>query len=329
MAFVAKPGFSSTTKIAYKNFERWGIRNKNILWNKSVSELYSYGINRNPAADPDTRNTTISSTGAMVAYSGTKYGRSPKDKRVILDANSEKDVWWGSVNMPIKPEVNRFCRDLAVKYLNTKEKLYVQDGYIGWDPEYRLKCRVFCTRAYHALFMKNMMIRPTQDELARDFADDKNVDFHIFNAGELLCPLPLEGINNATTVQCNLTDRTYTILGSQYAGEMKKGLFGVMHYFMPKRNILSLHCSATEGKAGDVTIYFGLSGTGKTTLSADPKRLMLGDDEHCWSPNGVFNIEGGCYAKCINLTRDKEPEIYDAIKFGAIMENILWKGDES
>jgi phosphoenolpyruvate carboxykinase (ATP) len=231
--------------------------------------------------------------------------------------------------MPLKPEVNRFCRDLVVKYLNTKEKLYVMDGYIGWDPEYRLKCRIFCTRAYHALFMKNMLIRPTQDELARDFADDKNIDFHVFNGGELHCPFPLEGIPNSTSVQCNLTDRTYTILGSQYAGEMKKGLFGVMHYFMPKRNILSLHCSATEGKAGDVTIYFGLSGTGKTTLSADPKRMMLGDDEHCWSPNGVFNIEGGCYAKCINLTRDKEPEIYDAIKFGAIMENILWKGDES
>lgn len=216
-----------------------------------------------------------------------------------------------------------------MKYLNTKEKLYVQDGYVGWDPEYRLKCRIICSRAYHALFMNNMLIRPTQDELARDFTDDKNIDFHVFNAGELLCPQPLKDTTCGTSVQCNFTDRTYTILGSQYAGEMKKGLFGVMHYFMPKRNILSLHASATEGKAGDVTIYFGLSGTGKTTLSADPKRAMLGDDEHCWSPNGIFNIEGGCYAKTINLSVEKEPEIYNAIKFGAILENVLFKEPES
>jgi phosphoenolpyruvate carboxykinase (ATP) len=126
----------------------------------------------------------------MVAYSGTRYGRSPKDKRVVKDAVSEKDVWWGSVNMPISTEVNRFCRDLVVKYLNTKEKLYIMDGYIGWDPEYRLKCRIVCSRAYHALFMKNMLIRPTAEELAKDFTDDKNVDFHVFNGGELLCPLP-------------------------------------------------------------------------------------------------------------------------------------------
>lgn len=261
----------------------------------------------------------------MVAYSGTRYGRSPKDKRVVKDATTEKDVWWGKVNIPIDTQTNRFCRDLAIKYLNQKPYIFVQDGYIGWDPDYRLKCRIVCTRAYHALFMKNMLIRPTQEELARDFADDKNIDFHVFNAGELVLPQPIKDTNGSTSVQCNMTDKTYTIIGSQYAGEMKKGLFGVMNYFMPKKGILSLHASATEGAKGDVTVYFGLSGTGKTTLSADPKRKMLGDDEHCWSPNGIFNIEGGCYAKCINLSSEKEPDIFNAIKFGSILENIIFK----
>jgi len=199
------------------------------------------------------------------------------------------------------------------------------DGYVGWDPEYRLKCRCVVTRAYHALFMRNMLIRPTPEEYARDFADDKNIDFHVFNGGELVLPQPIKDTKGYTSVQCNLTDHTYTILGSQYAGEMKKGLFGVMNYYMPLKGILSLHASSTEGKNGDVTIYFGLSGTGKTTLSADPKRMMLGDDEHCWSPNGVFNIEGGCYAKCIDLTEEKEPDIYRAIKFGSVLENVLFE----
>lgn len=174
-----------------------------------------------------------------------------------------------------------------------------------------------------------MLIRPTLDELAGDFANDENIDFHIFNGGEMRCPSPIPGIPNDCTVIANFTTKTYTVCGSQYAGEMKKGLFGVMNYYMPKRGVASVHASATEGKKGDVTIYFGLSGTGKTTLSADPKRALLGDDEHCWSNNGVFNIEGGCYAKTIDLSAEKEPEIFNAIKYGAILENILFKDPES
>lgn len=163
--------------------------------------------------------------------------------------------------------------------------------------------------------MRNMLIVPTEEELKRDFND--NIDFYIFNAGEMQAPVnPLiKGVGkNKCCVAVNLSEKKMVVMGTQYAGEMKKGLFGVMHYFMPKRGALSLHASANEGKKGDTTLLFGLSGTGKTTLSADPKRRLIGDDEHCWTPDGIFNIEGGCYAKCIGLTEEKEPEIYRAVK---------------
>ena len=168
--------------------------------------------------------------------------------------------------------------------------------------------------------MRNMLIRPTKEELEKDFSGD--VDFTIYNAGELHAPKNIPGVSSETNVSVNLTDRKMTILGTQYAGEMKKGVFGVMNYFMPKRGVVSLHASATEGLKGDTTLYFGLSGTGKTTLSADPKRKLIGDDEHCWSDVGIFNIEGGCYAKCIDLSAETEPDIHNAIKYGAILENI-------
>lgn len=163
--------------------------------------------------------------------------------------------------------------------------------------------------------MRNMLIVPTEEELKRDFGD--NIDFYIFNAGEMQAPAHsmIKGVGkNHCCVAVNLSDRKMVILGTQYAGEMKKGIFGVMHYFMPKQGVLSLHASANEGAKGDTTLLFGLSGTGKTTLSADPKRRLIGDDEHCWTPDGIFNIEGGCYAKCIGLTEEKEPEIYRALK---------------
>jgi phosphoenolpyruvate carboxykinase (ATP) len=166
------------------------------------------------------------------------------------------------------------------------------------------------------MFMRNMLIVPTEEELKRDFVD--NIDFYIFNAGEMAAPAHslIKGVGkNKCCVAVNLSEKKMVILGTQYAGEMKKGIFGVMHYFMPKLGVLSLHASANEGMKGDTTLLFGLSGTGKTTLSADPKRRLIGDDEHCWTPDGIFNIEGGCYAKCIGLTEEKEPEIYRALKY--------------
>lgn len=200
------------------------------------------------------------------------------------------------------------------------------DGYAGWDEHYKLKVRVLATRPYHALFMKQMLIRASNEQLNNDFS--KGIDFTIFNAGEFPADPSTEGVNSETSVNVNFKKKELTILGTQYAGEMKKGVFGVMHYYMPQRGCLSMHASANEGKGGDTTLLFGLSGTGKTTLSADPHRALIGDDEHVWSDKGIFNIEGGCYAKCIGLTREKEPEIYDAIKFGALLENVKYFGGD-
>lgn len=189
-----------------------------------------------------------------------------------------------------------------------------------------MKCRIIATRPYHALFMKNMMIRAPIEQLQKDFA--KGADFTIMNAGEFGADPSTENVTSDTSVNVNFTDREQIILGTQYAGEMKKGLFGVMHYYMPQRGALSMHASANQGPNGDTTVLFGLSGTGKTTLSADPHRALIGDDEHVWTNKGIFNIEGGCYAKCVGLTREKEPEIYDAVRFGSILENIKYFPDQ-
>jgi phosphoenolpyruvate carboxykinase (ATP) len=216
-------------------------------------------------------------------------------------------------------EINR---ERAIDYLNTRENVYVFDGFAGWDPKYRIKVRVICARAYHALFMNNMLIRPTDEEL-RDFGEP---DFIIYNAGQFPANRFTKGMSSTTSVEINFKRMEMVILGTEYAGEMKKGVFSVMHYLQPvKFGQLSLHSSANVGaEKGDVTLFFGLSGTGKTTLSADPNRQLIGDDEHVWSDNGVFNIEGGCYAKCINLSAEKEPEIYNAIRFGSILENVVY-----
>jgi len=194
------------------------------------------------------------------------------------------------------------------------------DGFAGWDPKYQIKVRIVTTRAYHALFMHNMLIRPSAEQLA-SFGEP---DYVIFNAGEFSANRHTTGMTSKTSVSLHFGRREMVILGTQYAGEMKKGVFTIMNYLMPRQGVMSMHCSANEGKDGDVSLFFGLSGTGKTTLSADPRRQLIGDDEHCWSDDGVFNIEGGCYAKCINLTREQEPEIYDAIRFGSVLENVVY-----
>ena len=264
----------------------------------------------------------------MCAYSGVKMGRSPKDKRIVKDKNSEHDVSWGPVNIPIEPKNYQLCESRAIDYISSRQRIYVQDGYAGWDPTHRLKIRVICVRPYHALFMRNMLIVPTKEEHERDFSGDQ-VDYHIFNAGEHPNDKNIEGTGTKTCVSVNFTEKRLCILGSQYAGEMKKGVFSVMNYLMPKQGILSMHSSANEGKNGDVSLLFGLSGTGKTTLSADPKRRLIGDDEHCWSDQGISNIEGGCYAKCIGLTSEKEPELWNAIRFGTVLENVDFKDPHS
>ncbi|KAJ5237435.1 hypothetical protein N7489_007526 [Penicillium chrysogenum] len=284
-----------------------------IIANPSVPALYEDALVYETG-------TAVTSSGALSAYSGAKTGRSPSDKRIVQEASSEGDVWWGPVNKPMTLDVWRINRERAVDYLNTRNRIYVVDGYAGWDERYRISVRVVCARAYHALFMRNMLIRPKREEL-----DHFHPDYVIYNAGSFPANRFTEGMTSATSVAINFADKEMVILGTEYAGEMKKGVFTVLYYEMPvKHNVLTLHSSANEGENGDVTVFFGLSGTGKTTLSADPKRKLIGDDEHCWTDTGVFNIEGGCYAKCIGLSAEKEPDIFNAIRFGSVLENTVF-----
>jgi len=290
----------------------------------SVAEIY-----RNPspaflyeAALRFEKGSTISSTGALIAYSGKKTGRSPTDKRVVDEPEVRDDVWWGTVNIKLDPQSFLINRERAIDYLNTRERLYVIDGYAGWDEKYQQKIRVVCARAYHALFMHNMLIRPTPEQL-ESFGEP---DYVIYNGGSFPANRHTAGMTSTTSVDLSFARREFVILGTEYAGEMKKGVFTIMNYLMPKQGVLSMHCSATQARDGsDTSVLFGLSGTGKTTLSADPKRLLLGDDEHCWTDQGVFNIEGGCYAKMINLSKEQEPDIWNAMQFGAVLENVKYE----
>lgn len=290
-----------------------GITVESIGRNLNPSQLYEEALRIEPG-------TCIADSGALVAYSGSKTGRSPKDKRIVREASTEKDIWWDSVNFGLEPRAFEINRERAIDYLNTRERLYVFDGFAGWDPRYRLKVRVVTSRPYHALFMHNMLIRPTKAEL-QSFGQP---DYVIFNAGKFPANRYTTGMTSKTSVDISFEKGEVVILGTEYAGEMKKGVFTIMNYLMPKRGILSMHCSATVHRtSGQSSILFGLSGTGKTTLSADPKRELIGDDEHCWSDEGIFNIEGGCYAKAIFLSPESEPEIFQALRYGAVLENVV------
>ncbi|MCL2743886.1 MAG: phosphoenolpyruvate carboxykinase (ATP) [Planctomycetaceae bacterium] len=294
------------------DLSNYGINVPRVIRNASPAFLYEDAITREQAA--------VTDTGALINCSGEKTGRSPKDKRVVKNPESEKDIWWGNVNMPMSQEDFNESKARAIDYLNTKDQLYVIDAFAGWDPAHRLKIRIICCRAYHALFMHNMLIRPTTEELL-DFGEP---DFVIFNAGQFPANPMQESISSKTNIALCFEKREFVILGSQYAGEMKKGVFTIMNYLMPKQGMVSMHCSANEGNDGDVSLFFGLSGTGKTTLSTEPNRKLIGDDEHFWTTEGIINIEGGCYAKCINLSPENEPEIYQAIRFGTVLENVVY-----
>ncbi|NQT36235.1 MAG: phosphoenolpyruvate carboxykinase (ATP) [Planctomycetes bacterium] len=290
----------------------FGIHVQRVVRNPSPATLYEDGLANDNAA--------IMSSGALATNSGEKRGRSPKDKRIVERAASKDDIWWGDINMKIGEETFMLNRQRAIDYLNSKDSLYVIDGFAGWDPEYRIKVRLICSRAYHALFMHNMLIRPSDEELA-DFGQP---DYVMYNAGLFPAAPNRPDLTSPTSVNLSFETGEFVVLGSQYAGEMKKGVFTIMNYLMPKQGVLSMHCAANEGSDGDLSLFFGLSGTGKTTLSADPHRPLLGDDEHCWCDKGIFNIEGGCYAKTIDLSAEKEPEIFEAIRFGSVLENVIY-----
>lgn len=272
----------------------------------------------------------VTDTGAVAVDTGIFTGRSPKDKYVVLDDTTRDTVWWRSEkvkvsdNKPISGEIWEHCRQIAARQLSSK-RLFVVDCFCGANKNTQLKVRFIMEVAWQAHFVKNMFIRPEEAEL-----EDFKPDFVVLNAAKATNSTWQEqGLNSENFVFFNLTEGMLIIGGTWYGGEMKKGIFSVMNYYLPLKGIASMHCSANVGKKGDTAIFFGLSGTGKTTLSVDPERALIGDDEHGWDDDGVFNFEGGCYAKCIKLSKKNEPDIYNAIKRDALLENLVIRPDGS
>jgi phosphoenolpyruvate carboxykinase (ATP) len=303
---------------------------KEIIYNPSFDYLYQEELN--PGLDGYEKGV-LTELGAVNVMTGIFTGRSPKDKYIVLDDKSKDTVWWTaptnrSDNKPVDHAVWNHCYDLGTKQLSGK-RLYVVDGFAGANKDTRIRIRFIMEVAWQAHFVKNMFIRPTEEEL-----ESFKPDFIVLNAAKTVnhewqSMKRADGIplNSEVFIIFNLTEGKAVIGGSWYGGEMKKGIFSIMNYYLPLKGIVSMHCSANVGKAGDTAIFFGLSGTGKTTLSTDPKRALIGDDEHGWDDEGIFNFEGGCYAKCINLDKECEPDIYHAIKKDALLENVTVNGN--
>ncbi|EAN33732.1 Phosphoenolpyruvate carboxykinase family protein [Theileria parva strain Muguga] len=301
----------TTTQLLAKPKKFGELDEAKILHNSCIPLLYHHALRFEP-------HTELTSTGALSCLSGEKTGRSPMDKRTVLDDNTRDKVWWDSVNIPIEPEAFDSVRRRAIDFINSTERIYVTDAFAGWDPDHRVKVRVVSVRAYHAIFMHNLLIVPTQEELA-----NFTPDFTIYNAGPHQADTTIKGITSGTSICINYTSMEMVILGTEYAGEMKKGVLTLMMYLLPQKGLLPLHSSCNVDSEGNVTLFFGLSGTGKTTLSTEPGRQLVGDDEHVWTPEGVFNVEGGCYAKCKDLSAEREPEIFEAVRFGSVLENVV------
>ena len=281
------------------------------LFQLSTTQLYNKILNNDEGA--------LTELGAINAKTGKYTGRSPKDKFIVNEPSYRDDIDWGNINQPIEEETFLNLYDKVLAHLNKKDELYVFKGYAGSDEDSQLKLTVINELAWHNLFAQNMFIRPS----TREEASEIKSDFTIVSAPSFKAVPEVDGTNSETFIITSFKHKVILIGGTEYAGEMKKGIFSVMNYLLPKDKIMSMHCSANVGDKGDVALFFGLSGTGKTTLSADPTRKLIGDDEHGWNENGIFNIEGGCYAKAINLSYKKEPQIYDAIKYGTILENVV------
>ena len=259
----------------------------------------------------------LSETGALVVYTGKYTGRSPDDRFVVDVPSIHDEIDWGKVNVPISREKADNIYNRVVSYLQGRD-IFIFDGFAGADPDYALSVRVVNELASENLFIHQLLLRPTKEQL-----DSFVPGFTIIAAPGCKCVPAVDGIHSEAAIIVDFDKKQVVIAGSQYAGEIKKSVFAIMNYLMPHRGVLPMHCSANIGEAGDSALFFGLSGTGKTTLSADPNRKLVGDDEHGWSDKGIFNFEGGCYAKCINLSKENEPQIWDAIKFGALVENVV------
>lgn len=303
------------------SLEKYGIQNvSEIVYNPSYDNLYDAELS---SSLKGFEKGQLSELGAVNVMTGEFTGRSPKDKYIVKDETTKDTIWWTSEkakndNKPISTETWNALKEVSVNQLSGK-KLYVVDAFCGANENTRLKVRFIMEVAWQAHFVTNMFIRPTAEEL-ENFGEP---DFVVMNASKTsFKDYAKHGLNSEVFVAFNLTEKVQLIGGTWYGGEMKKGMFAMMNYYLPLQGIASMHCSANKGKDGDVAVFFGLSGTGKTTLSTDPKRELIGDDEHGWDNEGVFNFEGGCYAKTINLSKENEPDIYGAIKKDALLENV-------
>src|SRR5262245_56719959 len=293
-----------------RGLEREGIRTDRVKWNLSAAALYEEAISR--------KEGVLAADGPLVCRTGQHTGRSPNDKFVVNEPSSEANVWWGKVNRPITAaQFDALHQDLVASLAG--KELFVLDCYAGADPSYRLPVRVINEFAWHNLFCRNLFI----DDPAA--AAEAAPQFTIIDSPSFKADPARHGTNSDVVIALNFAKKLVLIGGTSYAGEMKKSIFTVLNYLLPLRNVLSMHCSANVGTQGDVALFFGLSGTGKTTLSSDPERLLIGDDEHGWSDRGVFNFEGGCYAKTIRLSAEAEPEIFSTTRhFGTVLENVMF-----
>ncbi|UEQ75504.1 phosphoenolpyruvate carboxykinase (ATP) [Chryseobacterium arthrosphaerae] len=306
------------TKII-QDLEKLGIKgNYEVVYNPSYEELYQAEVS---PENQGFEKAELTESGAVSVKTGIFTGRSPKDRYIVQDDVTRDTIFWdGKVNLPTTAEIFGSCKELVLNQLAESKKIYVVDTFCGTNADTRLKVRFIVEVAWQAHFVTNMFIRPSHYEL-ENFGEP---DFTVINGSKTTNPnWEAQGLNSENFIMFNLTEKLQIIGGTWYGGEMKKGMFAMMNYYLPLKGMASMHCSANVGEKGDVALFFGLSGTGKTTLSADPKRYLIGDDEHGWDNNGVFNYEGGCYAKVIDLSEEKEPDIFAAIKRDALLENVV------
>jgi len=301
---------SQKSRIGYTILKKHGIdKPKNVYCNLSIPNLYEEFVNR--------KEGLIGEGGTIVAYTGKHTGRSPKDRFIVKDSKSKNTILWGNVNKPFEPKKFDALLKRVLKHLNGKD-IFVRDLFVCANKKYRMPVRIINEYAWHNIFVNSLFLRPESNEVPH-----KKVDFTVISSPSFKANPKRDGTRTETFIILNLSKRIALIGGTEYAGEMKKSVFSALNYLLPEKNVFPMHCSANVGQKGDVSLFFGLSGTGKTTLSADPNRLLIGDDEHGWFDKGVFNFEGGCYAKAIKLNPKTEPEIYNAsLKFGSVVENV-------
>jgi len=313
----AKPSAHSAVSLSTVGLRSADIKNVHVHWNLNQAELYEHAI-RNGEAE-------MTKDGAIRVLTGQYTGRSPKDKFFVKQSPSQEIIWWGDINQATTADTFEHMHTKVLDHLSHARNIYVHDAFAGADEDYRMPVRVVSEVAYHALFSWNMFVRATPEELVLH-----EPEFTVMAAPTLIARPDIDGTRTGTFIGVNIEKKLIIIVGTMYSGEVKKGIFSIMNMLLPSKGVMPMHCSANIGSNGDTAVFFGLSGTGKTTLSADSSRTLIGDDEHGWSDNGVFNFEGGCYAKTINLNAENEPEIYATTKmFGTILENVPLNQDRS